>query len=114
MNSTEDNIRRNYDNSKWDKAKDKFSYASSIARILKKVKNLGYVVRNFTKGYEIFSSYPLLVQSGKLNSIHIGDEHGGMLVALNHYLHSHFPDVHWNWRAICQNPYYEDGVNRNS
>lgn len=108
INRVKDEILENYPYEKWRVIQSKFSLAPAVVRVLKKNLKLGHVVRNWPKAYEIFSSYPV-VASGKLNSIHIGDQHGGMIIALNHYLHSHFEDIQWEWKATCDNPYYEDG-----
>lgn len=107
MNSEKDVILANYPQEKWKEVERKFLPSPPIVSNLKRMK-LGHVVRNWPKAYEILSSYPL-VSSPKLNSIHIGDQHGGIIIALNHYLHSHFEDVEWKWKAISGNPYYEDG-----
>lgn len=108
MNATKDVILENYPYEKWRVVGNKFGVAQRIITVLKYYQKLGHVVRNWPKAYEIFSSYPL-ISSGKLNSIHIGDHHGGVINALNHYLHSKFEDVQWKWKATCDNPYYEDG-----
>ncbi|KAL5287400.1 CMTR2.2 family protein [Megaselia abdita] len=111
MNRVKDGILENYPQEKWKDISDKFGLTPSIVRVLKFNMKLGYVVRNFPKAYELFSTYPL-IPSGKLNSIHVGDIHGGMIIALNHYLHSNFEpeEIKWSWKATSQNPYYEDGL----
>lgn len=105
MKRVKDEIKENYSEEDWMVVTEEFHLASIVKALKYK---LGYVVRNWTKAYEIFTSYPLIL-SGKLNSIHIGDEHGGTVAALNHYLHSNFTDVQWDWKAISDNPYYEGG-----
>lgn len=97
----------NYTWEDWREICDNSGLGPYVVRVLKRHYKFGMIVRNWAKAYEIYSTYPV-VTSGHLNSVHIGDEHGGLILALNHYLHSKFEDVKWNWRATCENPYYED------
>ncbi|KAL5287399.1 CMTR2.2 family protein [Megaselia abdita] len=90
----------------------KYGIVDFIVRFLKSIKKVDFVVRDWTKAYEIFSEFPL-VQSGTLNSIHIENRSGGFITALNHFLHSHFEDVKWNWKAFTDNPYYEGRISTN-
>lgn len=102
------NLRDLFSESEWKDISEEFQFNDSIVRFLKHQIKLGYVVKNWTKAYEIFSEY-LPVPNGEFNSVHIGDTSGGLITALNHFLHSNSPfdTVKWNWKAICDNPYYE-------
>lgn len=91
----------------WEAVVQQFWLGPRIVRGLKKSLYPQIIVKNWVKVYELFSTYPI-VTSGKLNSVHIGDQHGGTVMALNHFLHSKFGEVNWNWRATAENPYYED------
>lgn len=106
--NVKEEVRETFEKSLWQEITNKSSLNEYIVKYLKR-NNMGHVVKNWTKGYEMFSKYPI-VSSGQLNSIHIGDRSGGIIKALNHFLHSNFEDtVDWKWKAICDNPYYEGG-----
>lgn len=106
MNNEKDKILENYSVEHWKEIKDKHALNPKIVKVLKMTLKCGNVTRNWCKLYEILKTFPL-VKSGKINSVHIGDQHGGMITALNHYIHCNFEEVEWNWKAMCINPYYE-------
>lgn len=105
-------IRDKFPGTKWKDISSEFELNNYIKLALKKLK-IGHVVKNWPKAYEIFAEY-LSVPTGELNSVQIGDADGGVVLALNHFLHSRsFGNIKWNWKAICDNPYYEGNNSSN-
>ncbi|KAL5291931.1 CMTR2.2 family protein [Megaselia abdita] len=95
-------------NYNWKQTSDQFTLTIYVIDFLK-AKKFDLVSKNWCKFLEIFKTYPV-IKSGKINTAHI--ENGGYTTsALNHYLHSTFTEVDWNWKAIALNPYHEDTLN---
>ena len=49
-----------------------------------------------------------------MNSVHLGDECCASVAALNHFLHTTFEKVEWDWRAICYNIFFEENYSTRS
>ncbi|XP_055837336.1 cap-specific mRNA (nucleoside-2'-O-)-methyltransferase 2-like isoform X2 [Episyrphus balteatus] len=65
-----------------------------------------FVTVAWCKLFECLHQYKM-VKDGKLNSLHLCEAPGAFIAALNHYLHSTFDEVQWQWLSTTLNPYYE-------
>ncbi|KAF8821965.1 ribosomal Rna large subunit methyltransferase J protein [Cardiosporidium cionae] len=79
--------------------------------ILAKKNHIELVTNAWVKLYEILEKTDILSHSidgqASVQSVHLCECPGGFVCATNHYLKSLDENVHFDWRAISLNPYYE-------
>lgn len=90
----------------WSAHTRKRNPSGEVAWRLKSHIDAEFVTQAWCKFYECLHQFPI-VSDGTVNSVHLCEAPGAFIAALNHYLHSTYKSVKWQWLSSTLNPYYE-------
>jgi len=87
----------------WRKNNNQTLLAKNFTRVIESELHVEMPTKAFCKMYEILCEYEsalgLSVHGNTLNSAHLCEAPGTFVSAMNHFLRSRYPAVHWDWVA---------------
>ncbi|KAF2359650.1 Ribosomal RNA methyltransferase FtsJ domain [Trinorchestia longiramus] len=108
LNKVKGGTERGEDMLSWTDHTFRVNPAATVFRRVKAKANPEFMSQAFLKFYEILNQFPLVKLDSKgLGSVHLCEAPGAFIVALNHYIQLHHPEMQWKWLGNTLHPHYE-------
>ncbi|XP_047741566.1 cap-specific mRNA (nucleoside-2'-O-)-methyltransferase 2 isoform X2 [Hyalella azteca] len=108
LNKVKGDTERGEDLSSWTDHTFRVNPAMAVFKRVKEKANPEFISQAFLKFYEVLCQFPLVLPgTDSLSSLHLCEAPGAFIIALNHYIQYHHPDIQWEWLGNTLHPHYE-------
>ncbi|RXG59651.1 Cap-specific mRNA (nucleoside-2'-O-)-methyltransferase 2 [Armadillidium vulgare] len=111
LNKTKGQLE-NFDIDSWHKHTQLCNPAHKISNFFRYKAKPELLTQAFLKFFEVLHAFPLVPEfdnfaNSSFKTLHLCEAPGAFIVALNHYLSLHRPNIKWQWLGNTLNPYFE-------